>query len=413
MNNKHADPDLDERLRQAAQGLAGEPLPDGIFDRDLSHRPTWPRGVFGLVAGLLVMGSVAAFLRLSMAPPVGVASPSPEPSGTPHISEPPSTPPPGSVTPGDFVTLGCGDGIGGFIVGIPDGWYANSAHDGIPACRFVSTQPFVLNDVNDRPSVPITLSVRTGGYRSDGDLIERTEPSLEGGLPALRLVERVENGPRLVYIVGLDGSLPAEGSPNRYLLAMTMFGYPTYGQDRAALDSMFERFFPQDRYVHDQAAAAQADGLFAETRTCMNAELRFEVAYPASWFTNPATPEVPACMWFGPTELPAASATERPSEAVIGMRVYRGGVGLNAVSFFIESRNVGGRPAQLTEGYPGPPPPPEPDTSLRAYGFLVMFGDTIGGGPNLLASTDSSVSFDYQVAKEVLDRMMASLTLVE
>jgi hypothetical protein len=365
------------------------------------------------LVGVLAIAAVLALSRFWVTPPVAVASPSPEPTGTPEMSPPP-TPPPGSVTPGDFVAgpYGCGDGIEGFIVWIPDGWYANSAHDGIPACRFVSTELFVA-DLDDPPSVPITLSVETGDYRSTGILIQRTEPSIEGGLPALRMTERVENGLRLVYVVGLDGSLPSEGNPDRYLLAMTMFGDATYERDRAALDEMITRFvLPQDRYIHNQAAAAQAESLFAQTMTCMNPELQFEVDYPATWFTNPVTPELPACTWFGPTELPAANATERPDNTVIAMRVYPGGVSLNAVDFFFESRNVGGRPARLTEGYPGPPPPPEPDTSLRAYGFLVEFGDGLRG-PNLVAATDSSVNFDYDVAKEILDRMMASLTLVD
>lgn len=410
MIDKHADSDLDERLSRAAQGLAAEPLPDGIFDRDLSPRPSWPRA-FSLVAGVLVVGTLLVFLQLSMAPPVGVASPSPEPIGTPPMSEPPPTQPPGTVTPGDFVTGGCGDGIGGFIVGIPDGWFANSAHNGMPACRFVSTEPFVLNDMDDPPLVPITLSVQTGGYRSDGDLIERTRPSLEGGLPALRLVEEVANGPRLVYIVGLDGSLPAEGSPNRYLLAMTMLGYPTYQRDRAALDGMFERFLPQDPYVHDQAAAAEAERLFAQTRTCINTELNFEIEYPATWFTNSVTPEVPACTWFGPTELPAAGLDARPGNAVIEMRVHPGGIGVNSSSFLIESRNVGGLPALLSEGYGGLPW--DPDTTLHTYDYLMTFGETFGGGPNLVANTHNSVNFDYEVAKELLDRVIASLTLVD
>jgi hypothetical protein len=298
-------------------------------------------------------------------------------------------------------------------VWIPDGWFANAARDEIPACRFVNTEPFALDDMDDPPLVPITLSVQTGSYQSDGNLIDRSEPSLEGGLPALRLVEEDANGRRLVYIVGLDGSLPEEGSPNRYVLAMTMLGNSTYQRDSAALDAMFERFVPQDPYLHDQAAAAQADTLLADTRTCMNPELRFEVEYPATWFTNLATSELPVCTWFGPTELSAGDATQPPANAVIAMRVYQGGVSLNAVNVLIESRNVGGRPARRTEGYPGPPPPPMPDTSLLAYGFLVEFGDTLGGGPNLLASTDSSVNYDYEVAKELLDRIMESLTLVD
>lgn len=416
MNDKHAGADdFDERLRRAAQGLAAEPLPDGIIDRDLSARSTLPRIGFPAIAVLLVIAVVVAVSRLWEMPPVGVASPSPVPSGSevlPPAATPESTLPPGSVMPGEFVSgpYGCGDGVEGFIVYIPQGWYANSAHDGIPACRFVSTELFALNDLDDPPSVPITLSVKTGAYHTIGTLIERSEPTIEGGLPALRLEERDENGTRLVYVVGLDGSLPAEGSANRYLLATTMFGDSTYQRDSAALDEMITRFvIPQDRYVHDEAAAAQAASLFAQTLTCTNTELKFEVAYPATWFTNPVTPDLPTCTWFGPNQIPEGNPFKRPEDVVVSMWVYQGGV-VGGSSFFFESRNVGGRPARLTEEYGGFQW--DPDTTVHIYSYLVEFGEFVSG-PNLVAATDTTVGFDYSVAKEVLDRMMASLTLVD
>lgn len=422
MSDKHAAGDeFDERLKRAAQGLAAEPLPDGIIDRDLSTRPTLPSIGLPAIAVLLVVAAVIAASRLWVTPPVGVAAPSPEPSVSETLplsaTAPESTLPPGSVTPGDFVKgpYGCGDGIGGFIVYIPQGWYANSAHDGIPACRFVSTEQFVVNDLDDPPSVPITLSVETGAYQSTGTLIERSEPTIgtiEGGLPALRLVEAVENGRRLVYVIGLDGSLPSEGSPDRYLLAMTMFGDSTYGRDSAALDEMFARFgIPQDPYVHDEAAAAQADSLFAQTLTCTKTDLNFDVDYPATWFTNPVTPELAPCSWFGPSEFVAADPNNPPDNAVVTMTVFHGGVAVNAYSFYFDSRNVGSRPSILTEGYGGLPW--EPDTNLHTYDYRVAFGDNYVSGPNLVATTDTAVNFDYEVAKEVLDRMMASLTLID
>jgi hypothetical protein len=93
------------------------------------------------------------------------------------------------------------------------------------------------------------------------------------------------------------------------------------------------------------------------------------------------------------------------------MRVHQGGIGVNSSSFLIENRNVGGLPARLSEGYGGLPW--DPDTTLHTYDYLMTFGETFGGGPNLVATTDNSVSFDYEVAKELLDRIMASLTLVD
>ncbi|HYN50796.1 MAG TPA: hypothetical protein VES62_07705 [Thermoleophilaceae bacterium] len=411
--------EFEARLGRVAENLATEPLPEGILDPGLSRRPLLSGVVMPAIAAVLAISAVIALTRFSLVPPVGVASPSPEPSGDSEMSPPSWTPrpeattPPDSVSRGDFVEgpYGCGDGVGGFVIWILDGWYANSAHDGIPACRLVSMQQFAATDAGNLPPVPITLSVQTGDYEPGGEVIERSELSLEE-LPALRFVVAAENGRRLVYVVGLEVTLPSEGNPDRYLVAMTMFGDATFERDRDALDQMVERFvLAQDPYVHDAAAVAQADSLFAETLTCRNAELGFEVDYPATWFTNPAAPESPACTWFGPSEVPSADPSTRPDSAVIGMRVYSGGVGVNSSSFLYETRNVGGLPARLTEGFGGVPW--DPDPTLHTYDYLVEFGDHLASGPNLVATTDTSVSFDYDVAKEVLDRMMASLTLVD
>lgn len=409
---------FDRDLRRAAQGLAVESLPDDLLDSDLAGRPAWPRFALPAIAGLLVVATVIAFSRLSGTPPVG-ASPEPAMSSTPESAQPSptatpdSTPPPVDAPPGDFVRgpYSCGDGVAGFILWIPFGWYANSAHDGLPACRFVSTEQFVLRDMDDPPAAPITLRVEAGDYVSAADEVERTERLVGfAAVPALRIVERAENGQRLVYVVALDGSLPWAGNPGRYLLAMTNFGDATFDRDRATLDEMFTRFGLQDPYVHDTAAAAEAQSLFVETQTCTNGELRFVVEYPARWFTNPVTPELPACTWFGPTEFTASNPTERPANLVVWMRVLHSAFGTTEPGFFFQSQNVGGRLAERTERYAGTPP--EPDTTFRTYQFLVRFGETTTG-PNLIASTDTSADLDYNIAKEVLDRMMASLALID
>jgi hypothetical protein len=305
----------------------------------------------------------------------------------------------------------CGDGVAGFIIWIPFDWYANSAHDGFPACRFVSPEQFILRDVDDPPSVPITLTVASGEYVPTAEEIERTELSIGyGSVPALRIVERADNGQRLVYVVALDGSTPWAGVPGRYVVAMTTFGDATFDRDRAALEEMFTRFSLQDPYLHNSEAAALAQSLFAETRICTNGELAFRLQYPATWFTNPVSPGLPACTWFGPTEFSAGDPSSRPENMVVLMMILDGGFGTSEPGFFYENVGVGGLPAERTERYAGTPP--EPDTTFRTYQFFVRFEETISG-TNLIATTDTAANSDYSVAKEVLDRMMASITLID
>jgi hypothetical protein len=269
----------------------------------------------------------------------------------------------------------------------------------------VSTEPFEVISLENPPTVPIRLTVETGDLITRGEVVERTELTL-AGLPALRLVVDEENGSRLVYVVGLDGSLPSEGNPDRFLLATTMYGDSSFERDSAALDEMLGRFLGQEPFTHNPVASSEADRLFSETKTCTNAEAQFQVAFPATWFTNEVTAELPACTWFGTTELSAAEPTQPPEHAVIGFRIFSGALASVEPGFAYENLNVGGRPAERTERYGGTPP--EPDFSFRTYQYLIQFGEFLSG-PNLVAWTDTTMAPDYDLAKAVLDRIMASL----
>lgn len=399
---------LDERLHAAARPLASEPLPEGTLSPSTGTTWTWARlGVPAAVAVVLV--GIAAGLTLSSLPPAGIASPSPEPSyaaGTP-LPEETGVPSPEPVTPGDLVAgpNPCADGTVGFSVWIPAGWYANAAHDGIPACRLVSTEPFVLTDLQDSPSVAIRVAVEAGEFGTTDEVLERTELTL-AELPALRLVIRADEGRRLAYVVGLDGALPSEGSPGRYLFATTNYGDSTFERDSVALDEMLSRFIPWEPFADNPEASAAADALFEDTKTCSNPAGPFEILYPAAWFTNPVTADAPACTFFGPAEIVPGEPDQPPTGAVIGLRIFPGSVATFEPTFAYETLNVGGRPAERTERHAGTIE--APDYSRRTYQYVVQFGEDL----SLIAGTNDGMAADYDLAKEVLDRMMASLRLV-
>lgn len=403
---------LDERLRSAARRLASEPMPEGMLRRHSATGWTVARAAVPAMAAVVVIAVALGLSFGSLVPRTGSATTSPGASGPSGAPSPiqTSTSSPEQVAAGDLVKgpYSCGDGIGGFIVWIPDGWYANAAHDGVPACRLVGTEPFDATSLDNAPTVPIRLTVETGDFGTTGDILERTELTI-ADLPALRLVVNAENGRRLVYLVGLDGSLPSEGTPGRFVFATTMAGNPSFERDSAALDEMFSRFLRQEPFIENPEAAAAAAALFASTKTCANLEGQFQIEYPATWLANPVSMDAPACTWFGPAELLSAGPATEPENAVVNILVFPGGVGSFEPGFAYETLSVGGRPAERVERNAGTPP--EPDLSVRSYLYVIQLGGERPVGPTVVAMTKSSITDDYDLAKEVLDLMMQSLQL--
>jgi hypothetical protein len=401
---------LDERLHVAARGLANGSMPEGLLRHDSTPRRTVVGAAAPVMAAVLVIAVALGLAFGSWVPRIGTATTSPEASGLSGAPSPIETsiPSPVREAEGDLVKgpYGCGDGAGGFIVWIPDGWYANAAHDGIPACRLVSTEPFEVRSLDNAPAVPIRLTVETGDFAITGNVLERSELTI-ADLPALRLVINAESGRRLVYIVGLDGSLPFEGNPGRFVFATTLYGNPSFERDSAALDEMFSRFHGQEPFKDNPEAVAAA-ALFASTKTCANLDGQFQIAFPATWFTNPVSEDAPACTWFGPAELLPAGMATGPENAVVSVIVFPGGVGSFEPGFAYETLNVGGRPAERVERHAGTPP--EPDLSVRSYLYIIQLGD-VRSVATVVAMTRSSITDDYDLAKAVLDLMMESLQL--
>ncbi len=136
----------------------------------------------------------------------------------------------------------CVDEAGGFAVGIPAGWHANDAADELPACRLFSVETVAIADPSDLPNVPIRLNVATGdfGFASE-DVVDRTQLTF-ADRPAVRFLTEGPNGPHLTYVIGLDGTLPSEKNPDRFLSITTTSGDETFERDRSALEEIVSQF---------------------------------------------------------------------------------------------------------------------------------------------------------------------------
>lgn len=159
-------------------------------------------------------------------------------------------------------------------------------------------------------------------------------------------------------------------------------------------------------------ANAEADALFSEVDTCVSGA-GYTVAFPASWYTNAAIGDTPACSWFGPepfnvTIRPVAVSPPPPDGVWIEMRAVDGSAGYTTITpiYLHESVSLDGYEGSRAEFGPSTLDEIESRPEYRAYWYVVPFERV---GPTFIAETDLDLAGDYPLAKAVLDRIMATI----
>lgn len=124
--------------------------------------------------------------------------------------------------------------------------------------------------------------------------------------------------------------------------------------------------------------------------------------------TNTETGDVPACSWFTPEFFEVAASGAAPDEIWISMGVIDGAIGYTGVTIGYSSEEVtiDGLTASRVESNPNPNPNEDP--AYRRYWYMIPF-DAEGAGLTFVASTDTDMAGDYDLARAVLDRIMATL----
>jgi hypothetical protein len=151
---------------------------------------------------------------------------------------------------------------------------------------------------------------------------------------------------------------------------------------------------------------ASAEGLFDDVDRCTNGEAGYSLSFPDAWYTNTATGDTPPCSWFTPEYFEVEVAGSAPDEIWIEVAVVDATVGYTSLTevFYREDIELDGRDGRRVEFNPQP----TDDPALRAYHYVIPLGDA---GPTFVALTDNRMADDYELAKAVLDRLMASLAL--
>lgn len=154
--------------------------------------------------------------------------------------------------------------------------------------------------------------------------------------------------------------------------------------------------------------SAEADALFDDPDSCTNPEIGYTVSFPDDWYTNTEIGEQPACSWFTPDFFEVGVAGEMPDEVWISIGLVEGTIGYNMLSPTIagEDVEIDGHAAHWAEfrlleeiGV---------DSNDLNYHYVIPLART---GPAVVATTNIGMADDYELAKAVLDRMMALMQL--
>ena len=152
-----------------------------------------------------------------------------------------------------------------------------------------------------------------------------------------------------------------------------------------------------------------ADSLFSRSDTCTNPEIGYTVNFPDDWYTNTEIEGQAACSWFTPDFFEVDVPGQMPEEIWISVGLVQGNVGYNMLTPVESSEDIeiGGYAGHRAE-YRVLEDVTDTSSDDLNYQYVVPFDPA---GPTLVAATDVDMADDYELAKAVLDRIMASMEL--
>lgn len=153
-------------------------------------------------------------------------------------------------------------------------------------------------------------------------------------------------------------------------------------------------------------ASAAADDLFSRPDRCTNPVGGYSVTFPDDWYRNTEIGDTPACSWFTPEYFEVDESGQALDEIWIGLGIIDGAIGYTGITqiYSSEEITIDGVNATRVESNPNP----NEDPAYRRYWYVVPL-DSEGVGPTFVAQTDTDSADDYELARAVLDRIMASL----
>lgn len=149
---------------------------------------------------------------------------------------------------------------------------------------------------------------------------------------------------------------------------------------------------------------------------CSNPAAGYRIWMPDEWWYNTAFDDFDECQWFSPTTFEVTDSQTVPDEIAIVLSTTTGGdFGLPGEILSRQEHTVAGQPAlrfEFTGGGGGFMP-----VGSRIVVWIVGIGGELPSEntttPWLLATTGSDMGGDYETNVDVLDRMIATIQLIE
>lgn len=307
----------------------------------------------------------------------------------------------------------CSNPQGGYTVSYPDDWYTNTEIGGTPACSWFAPTFFDTDASGTVPNeIAIEIHVRETGL---GQIPEwprvLQETVFIGGYAGARMedaIPRPDGG--FDYVYQYAGWLDENPTGLKVTAWTQSEGQSDYLLHKAVFDRIIGSLEFRD-FEAEAAAEAMADTLFADTDTCTNPEAGYTVAFPEAWYTNTDIGQTPACSWFTPEFFEVPDSGDTPAEVWISIGVIDSALGYIGTTqvFSNDAVMIGGRAGRRVEFNPDPSGRPE----YRAFQYTVDLGESAATGPTFVAGTDIDSADDYELAKAVLDRIVASLEFID
>lgn len=440
---------MDEQIAAFVRdAVHAEPPPDlmpsvlDAVDRARAPRPWYASLLPALAGAAVVVLAVGAVLLLWR--PWGAAdrspSPTPSPTVTPSATAPPTDEPtPGPtlpadalLEPGDSVELAAvdpqgewgtirierGEDLGGYTdAEVPDDTFIIELFIEYEADRAPDPEQFGYPDWSLRPTDPDAehfFLVEPARFERDG---QETRPASPLGVypGAVDIFSTPTDGWIAFWVPRREANLELElvywpAGLNRPA-ATVVVREPGEPPDPVAMEPLPDAS-PAPEYVEHPdfpitvIDSTEADDLFSRPDTCANPTDGYSLTFPDDWYTNTETGDVPACSWFTPEFFEVAEPGEAPDEIWMSLSVNDGAIGYIGTTeiFSDEAVTIDGLEARRVEFNPSPMSDPE----YRRYHYTIIL-EPGAEGPTFVAGTDTDTADDYELARAVLDRIMATL----
>jgi hypothetical protein len=187
-----------------------------------------------------------------------------------------------------------------------------------------------------------------------------------------------------------------------------LLSQPTTGP--APAPSISASTSPSSATTSGAPQAATPATMIVGPATCTDVRDGLSVTVPPGWYTNAATPALPACRWFAREPFEASAPDDDPPWAAVSLDVEPSKFAVPEGPLLRQETTIAGHAALRLElraeesGRDGGPDP-------RLYMYVATLGAAPESAPSLTIRTSTGRPGDYSANRDFVDQLAAGLTL--